>query len=239
MCFAPSQGLRFLGGTNASANARFIIENGNVGIGTATPASRLDVNGDISLNGVDAIRRDGNNAYIFPFGTQTANNNVVIGGGPGGNTNLQVSGNVSVAGDVFLTGADCAEEFDLAARQLPEPGTVMVIDEGGALRESRGAYDKRVAGVVSCACQYKHGLVLDKRPSHEARVPVALIGKVYCKVDARYSPIEVGDLLTTSPTDGHAMKAVDPAKAFGCVIGKALRPLKEGQGLIPMLIALQ
>jgi hypothetical protein len=62
---------------------------------------------------------------------------------------------------------------------------------------------------------------------------------VYCKVDAQYSPIEVGDLLTTSPTPGHAMKADDPLKAFGTVIGKALRPLSEGQGLIPILIALQ
>ena len=65
------------------------------------------------------------------------------------------------------------------------------------------------------------------------------MGKVYCKVDAQYAPIEVGDLLTTSPTLGHAMKAEDPWKAFGAVLGKALRPLAAGQGLIPILIALQ
>jgi hypothetical protein len=35
------------------------------------------------------------------------------------------------------------------------------------------------------------------------------------------------------------MKAEDPLKAFGAVIGKALRPLAEGQGLVPILIALQ
>jgi rRNA processing protein Krr1/Pno1 len=62
---------------------------------------------------------------------------------------------------------------------------------------------------------------------------------VYCKVDARHGSIEVGDLLTTSDTPGHAMKATDSLKAFGSVIGKALRPLKEGQALIPILIALQ
>jgi len=66
-----------------------------------------------------------------------------------------------------------------------------------------------------------------------------LVGKVYCKVDSRYAAIEVGDLLTTSPTPGHAMKALDREQAFGAVIGKALRPLAEGQGLIPILIALQ
>ena len=65
------------------------------------------------------------------------------------------------------------------------------------------------------------------------------MGKVFCKVDAQFGAIEVGDLLTTSPTPGHAMKTSDPFQAFGAVIGKALRPLIEGQGLIPILIALQ
>jgi hypothetical protein len=35
------------------------------------------------------------------------------------------------------------------------------------------------------------------------------------------------------------MKISNPSKAFGAVIGKALRPHKEGRGLIPILIALQ
>ena len=35
------------------------------------------------------------------------------------------------------------------------------------------------------------------------------------------------------------MAALDHAKAFGAVIGKALQPLREGRGLIPILIALQ
>jgi hypothetical protein len=35
------------------------------------------------------------------------------------------------------------------------------------------------------------------------------------------------------------MKISDPLKAFGAVVGKALRPHKEGKGLIPILIALQ
>ena len=65
------------------------------------------------------------------------------------------------------------------------------------------------------------------------------MGKVFCKVDAQYGAVEVGDLLTTSPTAGHAMKASNSAKAPGAVIGKALRPLIDGQGLIPILIALQ
>ncbi len=36
---------------------------------------------------------------------------------------------------------------------------------------------------------------------------VALAGTVTCKADASYGAIQVGDLLTTSPTPGHAMRA--------------------------------
>jgi hypothetical protein len=149
------------------------------------------------------------------------------------------TGNIVVPGDILLTGADCAEQFDVSEANAPEPGAVVVIDEGGALRESREPYDKKVAGVVSGAGDYKHGIVLDRRVESKDRVPVALVGKVYCKVDAEYSPVEIGDLLTTSATPGHAMKAMDAAKAFGSVIGKALRPLADGKGLIPILVALQ
>ena len=65
------------------------------------------------------------------------------------------------------------------------------------------------------------------------------MGKVFCKVDASYGAVEAGDLLTTSDTPGYAMKAADAAKAFGAVVGKALRALPEGQGLIPILVSLQ
>ena len=107
------------------------------------------------------------------------------------------------------------------------------------LEPSARAYDKRVAGVISGAGEYKPGIVLDKQHGMPNRRPVALLGKVYCKVDAQFGAIEVGDLLTSSPTSGHAMRADDPIRAFGAVIGKALRPLAAGRALIPILIALQ
>ena len=116
---------------------------------------------------------------------------------------------------------------------------MVVIDHQGALRESREEYDNKVAGVVSGAVDYRPGILLDHQSTDENRVAVALVGKVYCKVDAQYSPVKVGDLLTTSHTPGHAMKADDAGRAFGTVIGKALRPLESGQGLIPILVCLQ
>ena len=48
-----------------------------------------------------------------------------------------------------------------------------------------------------------------------------------------------GDLLTTSKTQGHAMRASDPRRAFGSIVGKAMSGLAEGLGMIPVLVALQ
>jgi hypothetical protein len=152
--------------------------------------------------------------------------------------NVVVNGTVT-AHDVVLSQSDCAEDFDMAGSLKAEPGTVMVIDRDGALRPSQEAYDKKVAGVVSGGGDFKPGIVLGRQASDTQRMPIALVGKVYCKVDACYSPIKIGDLLTTSQTPGHAMKVTDPLKALGSVIGKALRGLEQGQGLIPILVALQ
>jgi len=115
----------------------------------------------------------------------------------------------------------------------------MVIDNDGALRASEQAYDKRVAGVISGAGNLRPGIHLDKQTNKANRLPIALTGKVYCKVDAKYNSIEVGDLLTTSSTVGHAMKVSDHIRSIGAIIGKALRPLEAEQDIIPILVALQ
>lgn len=178
-------------------------------------------------------------------GTSSRGFGVWASGSPAGHFegNLEVTGNLTMTGagsDILLSGGDCAEDFDVAGSSIEiESGTVVIINQGGALQQSEAAYDKRVAGVISGAGDLKPGIVLDKQQSQTMRMPVALVGKVYCKVDAQHSPIEVGDLLTTSSTPGHAMKADDPVRAFGAVIGKALGRLSAGQGLIPILVALQ
>jgi len=154
-------------------------------------------------------------------------------------------GSVTMTGELTMTNgsdirlSDFAEDFDVAEKEDIEPGTVVIFDREGAVQKSRTAYDKKVAGVISGAGNFRPAITLDRCKSGDYRLPVALMGKVYCKVDADIFPIEVGDLLTTSPTPGHAMKAADSLKAFGSVIGKALRPLEAGKGLIPILIALQ
>ena len=65
-------------------------------------------------------------------------------------------------------------------------------------------------------------------------VAVAIAGLVACKVDAGYGAIRPGDLLSVSPTAGHAMRAVEPA--VGTILGTAAEPLDAGTGTIKVLV---
>lgn len=213
--------------TSGAAGVRGDTQDGFGVLGTSSGkglAGRFD--GPVQING--ALTLNGN-----------VTGNVTIDGTLTSTGAITTTGNVS-AYDVTLTGGDLAEDFHSNDDAEIEPGTVMIIaDEGEALSRCASAYDKRVAGVVSGAGDLAPGIVLDSRPERCHRVTVAMAGKVYCKVDAEYGAIGVGDLLTTSPTPGYAMKATDASLAFGSVLGKALRPLGSGRGLVPMLIALQ
>jgi len=156
-----------------------------------------------------------------------------------GDVNLREGSIHVMKGDVILESADCAEEFDVAPESAVEPGTVMVLTAESRVSESAEAYDSRVAGVVSGAGAYKPAIILDRQKRGTNRHPIALLGKVYCKVDAAYGAVRPGDLLTTSPTPGHAMKVDDPLRAFGAVLGKALATLDSGRALVPVLVTLR
>lgn len=140
-----------------------------------------------------------------------------------------------------ITGADIAEKFPVDAPECAQPGTVMEIDPAvpGQLRVACGAYSPMVAGVVSGANDLSVGAVLGHLPGQEDAPPIALSGRVWVLCDASTGAIEPGDLLTTSDTPGHAMKAADRDRAFGATIGKAMSSLKEGQGLVLVLVSLQ
>lgn len=182
----------YLSGANPTAFID-LKNSGDVGIGTATPAAKLDVNGTVRTR------------------------------------ILTITG-----------GADIAEPFEVGGDPLPA-GSVVVIDpdQPGRLMRSTRAYDKRVAGIISGANGVRPGLTLEQEDVLGTGQPVALGGRVYALADASGSAIEPGDLLTTSSTPGHAMKAADDARASGAILGKAMSGLKAGQGLVLVLVSLQ
>jgi hypothetical protein len=142
-----------------------------------------------------------------------------------------------VLGDIQLIGADCAEDFDVAIEA--EPGSVMCAGDDNRLHPCLEEYDTRVVGVVSGAGGLRPALRLDRGAGDPGRQPLALAGKVFCLVDADRHPVRVGDLLTTSSTEGHAMRATSSDRSFGAVLGKSLAALTSGRALIPVLVSLQ
>ncbi|AXE21952.1 hypothetical protein DR864_29250 (plasmid) [Runella rosea] len=155
---------------------------------------------------------------------------------------LQVNGTTSTKILEITGGSDLAEHFDIEAGETQLPGTVVSIDPNkpGQLRVAKQAYDKTVAGIVSGAGDVQPGMLMGQAGTlASGQHPVALTGRVYCRVDAQYGAIRPGDLLTTSPTPGHAMKATDFGKAQGAILGKAMTSLETGRGLVLVLVSLQ
>ena len=239
---------------------------GNVGVNTATPASRLHVY-EPAGNGVSAriTIQDGDSSAGFnvlapnrfwsfvadnsPDGfsiISTGGANFFIGNtgkvGIGTNsptTNLHVMGDVTVTGNIAAKYQDVAEWVE--SSQELSAGTVVVLDptKSNQVIASTQAYDSRVAGVISM----KPGIALGERG--ERHVLVATTGRVKVKVDANGGPVNIGDLLVTSEKEGVAMKSIpiEIAGAHihrpGTLIGKALEPLAQGTGQILVLLSLQ
>jgi hypothetical protein len=121
-----------------------------------------------------------------------------------------------------------------------EPGDVLVIGPDGQMIRSTEVQQATVVGVYSTDPGFVAGKKLNEsgNPLEPGQIPLAVVGRVPVKASAENGSIQPGDLLVTSDTPGHAMKAnVDPS--VGTVIGKALETLEEGTDVIQMLVMLQ
>lgn len=140
-------------------------------------------------------------------------------------------------------GSDLSEQFDLSpGAAKAEPGMVVCIDPAnpGRLTVCTASYDRTVAGIISGAGGVRPGMMMGQKDTvANGEHPVALTGRVYVWADATFGPIQPGDLLTTSATPGHAMKANDLAKAQGAIIGKAMTSLDSEMGLVLVIVTLQ
>ena len=154
-------------------------------------------------------------------------------------TALHVVGDIVVSGNINAKYQDVAEY--VPSTQKLAAGTVVVLDTGrdNHVLASKGAYDTRVAGVISA----QPGLSLGEKG--EGKVLVATTGRVKVRVDATRAPIKIGDLIVTSDVEGVAMKSV-PVELGGVaihrpgtLIGKALESLEKGAGEILVLLSLQ
>ncbi|MFQ5805247.1 MAG: hypothetical protein ACE5I3_02215 [Phycisphaerae bacterium] len=224
--------------------------DGRVGIGTSTPSARLHVSASQSDLGIYATSSGTGVTAWFnrnnPSGAQalfvSSNSNVAAATtitNTGTGLGLHVVGTARVA-VLEIEGADLAEKFP--ASEEVRPAMVVAIDprHPGKLCLARGAYNRRVAGVVSGANDLPAGAVLGHLPGNDNAPAIALSGRVWVYCDVTERPIEPGDLLTTSNVPGHAMKVTDYTKAQGAIIGKAMTRLEKGEtGLVLVLVSLQ
>jgi hypothetical protein len=167
-------------------------------------------------------------------------------------------------GDLYLDGttrtpADFAELMKVEGSAGDfEPGDVLVVLPTGRLALSSAPYSTSLVGVYSTKpgvlgdytsmemAEGESEAVTEARKAAEGpRVPVALLGIVPVKACAENGAIRPGDVLTTSSTPGHAMKAspvlVGGVQIYptGAILGKALEPLEAGTGIILALITLR
>jgi hypothetical protein len=121
--------------------------------------------------------------------------------------------------------ADLAEFYEGDAEY--EVGTVLVFGGDKEVTVTDQINDTRAAGVVSDNAAYR---MYGACPG--LKNLVALQGRVPCKVVGR---VRKGDMLTTSATPGHAVKALTPT--LGAIIGKALEDKDYGEaGVIEVAV---
>ncbi|MDD5109088.1 MAG: hypothetical protein PHC29_06230 [Candidatus Omnitrophica bacterium] len=210
---------------------------GNVGIGMTTPStSKLAVAGSIA-------------------GGETSTGWVLGKGAWGPDVWLRLTTTQAgstyhnfAVGPFWANGAtryDLAEVTPVRKEDILEVGDVVCIDQEARvrMRRSQKAYDFLVAGIVSDPNTASMVIGGDTPPekinSINDKKPIALVGRVLCKVSTENGPIEIGDLLVTSNKPGYAMKAnIDKLKP-GMVLGKAMESLKDGEGKIVVWVTLQ
>ena len=234
---------------DSAGNERVVIDgqNGTLIIrdGNGQDAVILDARFgllDLGASGNEGDLRIRNNAgtFVLRFDASFA---VLDIGGQGSEGDIRLyddAGDVSIhldggAGDIRLMGADVAEDF--AAAEEIEPGSLLVALGPDEVATTTRIRDPRVIGIASGAGQMRPALRLGMRPGR-ARVPVAVAGRAICRADANYGRIGIGDLLTSSPTAGHAMRVDDADRAAGAIVGKSLSALDRGTGLVAVLLAL-
>lgn len=174
-------------------------------------------------------------------------------GGPSSVAGL-FQGNVVVAGNLTVTGSKSGYVVDIARNDGPEPleqGDLVIVTGAGdpvvgdipvpLVRKADLEASTAIIGVVDAVYRNDgegHGQFADGPAGPGDYLSIVTLGSFRAvKVDAGYGAIQPGDLLVSSPTPGHAMRAGAPAA--GTVVGKALSSLESGTGSVAVMVTLQ
>jgi hypothetical protein len=188
----------------------FSTDGSNYTVAGEMTKATYDPDSDGSVEQADnADTVDNKHAEDFVWKSNTSATGINV---PSGQTIYFQTGGTTRAyvNDYGLVGAvynsDLAEGFITVEPRLPEEGTVMVFtDDGRVMKAVNGG---SFAGIVS----YHPGLLLGMTHNWEEeyqkhkKVPLALVGQVYAKVDGGKKGVKPGDPLTVGK-DGMLKKA--------------------------------
>ena len=133
----------------------------------------------------------------------------------------------------FQTGAADVAEW-VSVSEPVTAGAVVELDPDnpGSYRLSSAACSPWVAGVIST----EPGVVLGHAQAFSQRALLALVGIIPTRVTDEGGPILPGDLLVASSTPGHAMRWSGSGPCLCALVGKALEPMTEDNGIILVLL---
>jgi hypothetical protein len=168
--------------------------------------------------------------------------------------NLIVQGDINAQGNLTVTGSKSGYVVDIARNDGSEPleqGDLVIVTGAGdpvlgnipvpLVRKADSEASTAVIGVVDSAYHFGgdgYGQFADGPAGPGDYLSIVTLGSFRAvKVDAAYGAIQPGDLLVSSPTPGHAMRATTPAP--GTIVGKALAPLESGTGNVAIMVTLQ
>lgn len=188
--------------------------SGSVGIGTSSPAYKLDISGTLRATGAITLN-SGNNSTA------------IINGGTSGIGNIGASGqgfNTIFAKATSAQYADLAENYSTDANY--EPGTVVMF--GGDCEITLATEDStaRVAGVVSTNPAY----LMNDELKGDNIIALALTGRVPTKVQGT---VRKGDLMVSA---GNGCGRAEDNPRVGTIIGKALENFNGHYGVIEVVI---
>ncbi|OQY27094.1 MAG: hypothetical protein B6244_11635 [Candidatus Cloacimonetes bacterium 4572_55] len=152
---------------------------------------------------------------------------------------------IMIDGDLQVQGFIQAENVNRSTSErlltdpveIYAPGTVLIIDpDSDKFIPCNAADQSSVIGIVAPgAARNDDGTIQTITYGASTFVDGNEV-EIRVKADATYGKIRRGDLLTTSPTVGYAMKAENPR--IGAIIGKALDNLDNGRDEIRILVTL-